>query len=551
MKRTSNFALISTKKHGEERLEAFIRRRFSSTLKSYFVEEGPKKIAFALGASLSTANLVLEFGEDSDNNYKLCEVLRLIIASKSTGRKASPNIEQVVLCYSGKLPQELEIAQELCVEKNIPYHIAWEEPIQELSSENGLYPFNTINLQLNMEDIPMSQFLTEKGIEPMLIPEGLASGVYRDRVVEERFWYWDEKAAAAYLYLKESRNYPVFYETFDILRKSVLQIVCKAFDTLKTPSAVDSEEPLLLDLVALGVGSAEKELTILQEIFNQYHLKGIQLNPGQQIHYVPVDISFPLLQNSLRSIYSLGELRNNLINGSLIVNPILTDILRLYGSQIKGNTNKLIAALGLLWNIPIQSAFQAFRRIVTQDDLLLIDAEFLGDRSDEQLKDSYRGKEIEAFCLHPLELLNQAAQTKAQFQTTGTFNRMIYRPYSEFYEYSPKNGKLEVEIVEGPEPSKLLADYNLPESAKDHLQFGPLKYSKTVVILFLPKNTRSRPVVLAYSTRFEYNEFLSYVQKTGFQIIQSHLNNIKEESKSTFGYFLLTSPSPKNTSRAL
>jgi hypothetical protein len=549
MKKLSVFVLISAKERGEARLEAFIRRRFSPRLKSYLIDEGPRRVGLHLRASLPKVNLVIEFSEDSDKNQKLCDLLKSTIDSRSREGKTPANIEQVILCYSSnKLPAELEIAQEWCLDNHVPYHIMWEKPIQELASDNGLYPFNAINLQINMDDIPKAKFLTEIGIEPMLIPEGLANGVFRDRVIEERFWYWDEKAAAAYLYLKESRNYPVFFESFDLLRRSVLQIVRKTFDVLKA-SVSDYEGTILLDLVALGVGSAEKELTILEEIFNHYHLRQIQLDPGEQIHYVPVDISFPLLQNSLRSIYSLEELRNELIKGSLRVNPILTDILRLHASQIRGNENKLVAALGLLWNIPIQNAFHAFQRIVTQNDLLLIDAEFLGDRTDEELKDSYRGKEIDAFCFHPLEMLNQAAQTKEKFRTTKAFNRSMYMPYSEFYEYYLKNGKIKVEIVDGPTPSKLLADYNLPESARNHLQFGPLKYSKSVIIMFVPKNKRLSPVIMAYSTRFEYNEFIEYIQKTGFQIIQDHLNNDIDKPKSTFGYFLLAPPSAKKRQR--
>jgi hypothetical protein len=544
MKRTQNFVLISASKDRERRLESFIRRRYNPRLKSYFVEQGPKKIQWALKASLHFANLILEFGEDSDKNQKLCETLKSIVQGIGPGRKATLKIEHILLCYSGELPQEVEIAQELCLQKGIAYDIAWKEFVEELSLENGLYPFNAINLQINMDDIPKSQFLSEIGIEPMLIPEGLANVAYRDNVIEERFWYWDEKAAAAYLYLKESRNYPVFYESFDILRKSVLQIVRKTFDELWGHSEANSNETPLLDLVALGVGSAEKELTTLQEILNQYHLRHIQLEPGERIHYIPVDISFPLLQNSLRSIYSWEKLRNALIDRSLVVNPILTDILRLYASQIKGNKNKLIAALGLLWNIPTESTFQAFTRIATPNDLLLIDAEFLGNRTNEQLKDAYRGKEIEDFCLHPLELLNQASQTKAQFQTTGAFGRSIYKSYSEFSEYSPRNGRIEVEIVEGPEPSKLLEAYNLPESARGHLQFGPLKNSKTVVILFLPKIKSLTPVILAYSTRFQFDEFNDYVNTTGFQIVQQHLNN--DKGNATFGYFLLKPPHAKN-----
>jgi len=503
------------------------------------LESNVNKIAQVLGATRDEVNVVFRFADKIEVDKKLNSLLKAIGNSETVDHKPAPKIAKLVFSYSSlKLPVAIEIAQEICMELKVPYNVLWEPLVETDITEkienetNGNGPFNSIALSLNIDDIPEARFLTES--KPILIPSELGDTVFRQHLVEERFWYWDEKASAAYYYLKESPNYEVFTNNYRVLRRNSAELISTVFEKL----SINPNETRLLDLVALGVGSTEKEMTLLEEIHTYYRLNKFDISPSKSFHYFPVDISFPLLQNSIRALLSRSGLRKIWLEDRLRVRPILTDILRLFDTQIMGNQNKLVAALGLLWNLPIQKAFNSFKRILTEKDLLLVDVEFIGNRTEEEIRSSYDGKESKDFFYHSLDLLREAATTTGQFETRTRYGVRL-KPYSVFKFYDRKYGEMVTETVVGNSVNKLIEKYKLPNSIKEHLNFGPLKKSQTVVILFKPSDKKvGFPIVLGYSTRFDYAELETYIEKMGFQTIKKYLDNPSDE-EATVGYFLL------------
>jgi len=97
-----------------------------------------------------------------------------------------------------------------------------------------------------------------------------------------------------------------------------------------------------------------------------------------------------------------------------------------------------------------------------------------------------------------------------------------------------------VEVIEGGNAKSFIEEHGLPRSAQNHLEFGPLKNSKTVIVYYQPDNDRLSPIVLGYSTRFDFPEFRDFINtKTKFKIEGDPVLDVKEEEKANYGYFLL------------
>jgi len=537
--------IVSSTKIGSESLAQRYTRFLNVQPHLYNVSEGPEKLSKHIGASFSEIDLILEFNEKPEDNMKLGDLLKSIEKNnRDANGKLVPKIRQIILCYEKVVSNALIECQTFCQKHNIPFNIIWIGLLQTRLEKRETSGYNIIDLSLSLADIPKADLVSAwvgKRASPMLIPEGLAEMVYSDRIVEEKYWYWDEKAAAAYLYLKESPGYSVFYENYSVLDANVRDMIRASFDTFsscKTQVAEKTPCPIM-DFIALGVGSAEKELRILEQIMDFYRYKNVKLGPENRIHYVPVDISFPLLQNSLRAVITRGKLQNAIVEEELEVDPVLTDFVKLHRAFLRGNSCKLIAALGLLWNVPAHVAFSAFKgNLLNEDSVLLVDIEFIGGRKDQELSSSYEGEYSKDFFFHPLELLNQASSSSDSFHVTSPWGVPLKKPYNIFSDYSLERGDVKVEVIDATEVESLIEKYGLPERVEKYLRFGTFENTKTVVILYVPKSGSSNSVVLGYSTRYDVKEFMKYI-KENFEVVRQYYDNPQSLDKSVVGYFLL------------
>lgn len=534
----AHYVVVSARKSGERALSELLGYSNLTSLRGpeYVVNSTdprarkPEDIAMALGARYdrSKIDLILEFGKDSKENKRLCEMLHSIPVNEDEDKSTIPNINSMILCYEHGIPKELEECQRFCLEKSISYDVLWAHTLSSKFGRALAPSFSVINLRLSMEDIPKADFLKEIAL---YIPEDLAFTTDKDKVIDEKFWYWDEQAAAYYNYLIESSPYDVFKKPFYLLTSNSYDLIDRTFKIVNKTSKTNFPA---LDFVALGVGSAQKELHILQEIFDYYRKAA---HVSRKLSYVPVDISFPLLQNSIRSLLQDKQFEDYLYADTLNIQPILTNILALRRDQIAGHVNKLIAALGLLWNVPITKAFDAFAEIVNEQSLLLVDVEFVGSRSLEEIIEPYDNEYSKRFFFHSLELLNRASHTEAFFRAHGYPRKKFY---SDFREYTWNEKKILVEVVEGSNARSFIDELGLPRSAQNHLEFGPLKNSKTVIVYYQPDNDRLSPIVLGYSTRFEYPEYRDFIHtKTNFKIEGEPVLDTEEEDEANYGYFLL------------
>jgi hypothetical protein len=393
------------------------------------------------------------------------------------------------------------------------------------------------DLGVDLSSYPTAQFVPGGFV---FVPKDLPRQVLKNGVIDEVYWYYDERGAADYLTLLQSQDYRVLNESKRLLDTCRSDIFNRIHQYLK----VSTEAPQPMDLVALGVGSADKELSILNSWLEYYprHFK-------KAMGYVPVDISFPLLQNSLRAVFSDSKLRDRITRGQLDIKPVLADFRLLSIADLGNFKLKVLASLGTVWNCDVKNVFESLKKVVTAIEeagntcFLLVDAEFIGNRTNDELKISYDNEELRSLLFHPLEILSAAAQDKyaiMHYEEGGTDHQIRFAEF--FADYTKEQGKVFVDVVSNENLDKFINDYEFDEvMAKRYLLGGgSLEKSRTVAIIYVPNEWKKgkrrwpRPVLLGYSTRFEFKEFDSFLSRSGFKIMKAYYN-----SEGTFGYFLL------------
>ncbi len=404
-------------------------------------------------------------------------------------------------------------------------------------------------LTVDLYSYPKARFVPKGHV---FVPEGLASQVWNDRVVGELNWYYDEKGTVDYLTLLRSQSYDVMREDVRHLHNSWGNI----FGEVRRLFSGQGNVPIPMDYIALGVGSAEKELYMLNNIMSYYGDPTRRVDKSNSTEYVPVDISFPLLQNSMRSVFGNETLSDRMESNQLDVKPILADFMNLPEHYLGSKDNMLFVSLGIVWNAEVARIFQTWRELVGRLEkrnkkcLLLVDAEFVGERLDDDLKKSYDNDEAKRFFYHPLELLYQASKDPdATFIVDQKGNREKYA--DAFSQYGPADGTVQVNVITQANLRKFATDYGFASvTANKYLLGGAnLKNSRTVAIFYVPTDYKlgsedwPSPVLLGYSTRFQYDELLGFLTDPKGLNFTIHgggvYKNSTDSSSATFGYLLL------------
>lgn len=402
-------------------------------------------------------------------------------------------------------------------------------------SSGTKHPYTIVDLRLNVDTFPQATFVPRQSI---LIPDSLAQTVLRDHVVGQEFWYWDEYSTATYLSVMDSATYNVLDENVDFLGLNLRHALSSVFEYFKGQNSGNLPP---LDFVALGVGSAKKELKILNSIATHPEIAALQ----DAVKFVPVDTSFPLLQNSLRALFATSELSRRIASGKLIVEPFLSDFNELEPGLVGEDRYKLIAALGIVWNAPVPKVLENLRNLLDRKSLLLIDVEFVADRENDEVAKSYKGPEMASFFYHPLDLLHRASQTDLTFRDKSL---RAERPYSRYFsEFGLDSGQVEVEVVRPGEFDRFTKENGLTASGRAELGFAEprdFENSKTVMVMFKPKTRTDScyPVVLGHSTRFLRREFENAIDRVGLQRVKTLYEKPEDVDHSIFGYYLLSGP---------
>ena len=359
----------------------------------------------------------------------------------------------------------------------------------------------------------------------VLVPEELVKDAMTLRVIEEKYWYFNEAGSNAYLKLNSTGDK---YRTFDdsknlitINTHDILQTTLEKFQSWMGGGRDGSKNnPSTIDIISLGFGGGEKELDLLSVFLDKY------THDNNVLTFIPVELSFTFLIRGMRTTFKLYE--HKISNKTLTIKPYLTDFTKTTSKDFINSEYVLITALGIVFNASIPDIFNSLHDIMTKKSLLLIDVEMVGGRSDDEICESYYDESAKKFFFSPMELLEKTSKFDRQITQNG-------RPIGnckDFEGIELNYNEINPEIVSADNIDNFIKKYKLSPDAKKKIRISPDPKSKTVVIVYTPKDKPA--YVLGYSTRFNESTFSEMLNNHGFSIVKQYT---KPDSNTV--YFLL------------
>jgi histidine-specific SAM-dependent methyltransferase len=364
------------------------------------------------------------------------------------------------------------------------------------------------------------------------IREDLAQRVLVSRMLGPEDWYTDEMGAARYNAFIRSPSYDVLARDVVHLEQSLpdlLHSLCQA-------SGEESRGDRGINYVALGVGTGDKERLVLRFL--------LDLNRRSEgkavVTYTPVDLSFPLLSQSLGAVFGDPRLQAELRGGGLQVKPMVADLRDSRPLNIGATPLTLISALGGIWNGDPLESLRFLRRYVldAQDAgrkaFLLVDCNHVQPGSIERALRKYENPAGKAFFAQPLEALYRASRDRSTQVTfyDGKQGRLTTTTYSEFAKLGDWATQVRVGVVDRGNRHVFLRNLDFPARLVGSSLAGepPLLNSKTIVIWYEPKSWNReggsrrkwpRPVLLGYSTRFDPADYDRLILDSSFDRVMS------------------------------
>ncbi|ABK76815.1 hypothetical protein CENSYa_0170 [Cenarchaeum symbiosum A] len=350
---------------------------------------------------------------------------------------------------------------------------------------------------VNFEDLP--DFDSVAG---MLIPEELADSISVDRVVDGKFWYFSEPCVAAYVSMLEASSaHTTYKDSMDCLTDNLTEIVEKILAEIPKQGG----GPPRLDLVALGIGTARKECVILGRLLEEFK------NTATRVSLVAVDFSYPLLMHGIRRVKTTFAYEKERFDLRLYVADYTKREAGDFGGT--GDTFTLITAPGLLHNSPIPDIFYSLQKLMTKNTLLLIDAEMIGGRTDEELCSQYTDEPSKRFFFTPLSLLARASEEehKRMDDQTGGGHK-----YKEFKSVGYVPERITAAVVCGNNLDEFRQSHGLPPGTLNGMKLSPGPGSKTVMITYKQDGSF---YVLGHTARFLEIEFAAMLDRYGFEVV--------------------------------
>lgn len=447
-----------------------------------------------------------------------------------------PNLTHLVVVYDGALEQLSSTAWFRKLQAAGRITILSRSFFENLLRSKSSYQttsgtFTVIDLAVNYSSLPQATFIDDIG---MFIPKELASTVYLDGALPEIYWYWDEIGAAGWLRLNRVRDktkssqYAFAERTYGLLEDHIDDLLRE----LKARFSQVAEYIPPIDLVAIGLGAAQKEVLLLGRIAGMYDEQGLP----EELYYAPVDVSFPLLENAIRTVITSDDPNLKELNqGPLIIKPILTNVLALDQELFQfGNPKKLYVALGMLGNFPTGEFLDSLNRAMDRDNsYLLVDAEFTAGREPSTISDPYSGEEARAFVYHPLDLLVRASSSRAKFEVKDKYSSTKIG-YTIFGRYSGGTKRVKAETVHGDAFEGWATKKGLDPARLSHY-FDPAEVTDSVtVVMYYDGGDSVKPLVLGYSTKFHMERLKKFIEEHHFTIVRSF-----PSPDGQFGSFLL------------
>lgn len=473
--------------------------------------KNPEKIANYINSYLAIhSDIKVILSTDSQLN----DNINFIVSKSNLNRRHTAYVMYQTQ-FINDVPMFTDICTNLLAKCNVELLHNYDHPIIANRDEDLF-----INLRIDPRSLPETEF-----VKPAIhIPRELANEVINFGVIAEKYWYWDEEGASRYISITNSNDYSVLEETHKSLAKNLHYII----EQIKRWSG--RTDLSSIETIILGVGSARKEIELLK----------VLASDERKVRCALIDVSFPLLESSLRVIYSDPTLQNKIRPGQLNVEPFLSDFTTIDRNDVISDRNsqiKLIVALGVLWNLPFLDAFDVFNRLLNDDPTtyLLLDIEFVDNRTEQEIIKEYSSHDVYKFLYHPLELLYKAADNNYD-NTFVWYHKKIgqesqqrlgshptSRRYKDYFgSYEKDFDKYKVEIIyqgdDNNKYNKLVRRYRLNPFAKNYIKLDEgLGGSKTVLCIYDNPRGEIGSIILGYSTRYNRKNFEQYLNENGFE----------------------------------
>ena len=356
-----------------------------------------------------------------------------------------------------------------------------------------------------------------------LIPINLIRDALEYRVIDDKFWYWGEKFSSLYIDLStRDGSYTVHKSSKQLLEAEMPNIMDLVFRHFSSHTMVDKRH---VDFVSLGIGNMEKEASALEKFIERYRMvNGSRLG----FKFVPIDVSFYFLTYAMR--YVLGHSFGSSVFKDVTVMPIMADFTKKLPSYFDGGGDKFITAFGVV-HTTFPWILDSFKDMMTDRSLLLIDVEMVGGRSDSEICKSYHDKDAVNFFYQTVNLLGQGAKYPMEIQSwEGTPLGNV----KEFGGYNLENGIVEPRIVTKDTVNDFVKDLGLPEKTLERINVAREEGSKTIVMVYTPKESGKLPLLVGSTKRYEQGPFEAVLENSGFEIVGSFLNESKVNA-----YYLL------------
>ena len=322
------------------------------------------------------------------------------------------------------------------------------------------------------DDESLAFFIMDRQIDEKKKLNNLRESVFKS-TFDQIYLYWETSSAERWQKLWKNEKYKLHDISTNLTRSYFLDMLS------------DIPNSSYFDFVNLGVGGGKKDTFILESL--------LQRSKGKKIRYFPLDNNYSMLSNAIQDVLPLiseDQHRN------LELMAILGDFMKIhnYRSIIYNNpTPKIFGLLGsLLGNVNekrILTSIKSFMR--EQQDILIIGADLIGNRSNTELEEPYKQPEVLDLMISPL------------IEHLSTDPDPANREFVSRLNTAKINAKIEEEGLEIPLSKKVQVSFSVGKDEYKHF----------------------------FSTKYDLKSLTKYLEDTmGFSIISKYTETGKFEN---------------------
>jgi uncharacterized SAM-dependent methyltransferase len=235
----------------------------------------------------------------------------------------------------------------------------------------------------------------EVGRPSSIMFSDLKSQLYdRPYKIDLKYLYWDVRAASRWQDITQMSRYLTTQTAINVLTRHADELAEQVFGDAPTSE---------LTFINFGVGTGQKDFLILNSLLGEPSVAD-----STKVAYFPVDESLPMIQITIAELEDLmARYRDNLSIRFVLDDFQFAKRFERYVSKeeetIFGRRPpRLLAFMDTLGNFDEKDILGMLRDFMSEDDLLLLGVELIGNRDDDALIANYSDDYMVAFLAGPI-----------------------------------------------------------------------------------------------------------------------------------------------------